>query len=381
MNSIPLNILGTPVEPPLQRIPADIASLADYARLARKHVEAQAWAHIESGAEQGLTLAHNRAALERLLLLPEPLADLSQAGTAQTLLGQPLDWPVLLAPVAYQRLAHPEGELACARAAMAMRTAMVASTLSSHSMEDIAQTASSAATELGRRAPLWFQLYSQPERQHTLSLVRRAEAAGYRALMWTVDAGIKRSSYPLPAGVEAANLRGLRQVRQTSDLMSKHILFGTPLAAQAPSWDELQWLRGQTQLPLIVKGILSPRAARRAMELGAEALVVSNHGGRVLDTVVSPIEVLADIRAAVGPEVPLLLDSGIRQGTDVFKALALGANAVMIGRPQFHGLAVAGMLGVAHMLHTLRAEFELAMAQMGCARLEEIHPESLQRAC
>lgn len=381
MNSIPLNILGTPVEPPLQRIPADIASLADYARLARKHVEAHAWAHIESGAERGLTLAHNRAALERLLLLPEPLANLSQAGTAQTLLGQPLDWPVLLAPVAYQRLAHPEGELACARAAMAMRTAMVASTLSSHSMEDIARTAGSAATELGRRAPLWFQLYSQPERQHTLSLVRRAEAAGYQALMWTVDAGIKRSSYPLPAGVEAANLRGMPQPRQTSDLMSEHILFGTPLATQAPSWDELQWLRGQTQLPLIVKGILSPRAARRAMELGADALVVSNHGGRVLDTVVSPIEVLADIRAAVGPEVPLLLDSGIRQGTDVFKALALGANAVMIGRPQFHGLAVAGMLGVAHMLHTLRAEFELAMAQMGCARLEEIHPESLQRAC
>lgn len=381
MNSIPLNILGTPVEPPLQRIPADIASLADYARLARKHVEAHAWAHIESGAERGLTLAHNRAALERLLLLPEPLANLSQAGTAQTLLGQPLDWPVLLAPVAYQRLAHPEGELACARAAMAMRTAMVASTLSSHSMEDIARTAGSAATELGRRAPLWFQLYSQPERQHTLSLVRRAEAAGYRALMWTVDAGIKRSSYPLPAGVEAANLRGMPQPRQTSDLMSEHILFGTPLATQAPSWDELQWLRGQTQLPLIVKGILSPRAARRAMELGADALVVSNHGGRVLDTVVSPIEVLADIRAAVGPEVPLLLDSGIRQGTDVFKALALGANAVMIGRPQLHGLAVAGMLGVAHMLHTLRAEFELAMAQMGCARLEEIHPESLQRAC
>jgi 4-hydroxymandelate oxidase len=380
MNSIPLNILGTPVEAPLQRIPADISSLADYARHAQRHVEARAWAHIESGAEQGLTLAHNRAALERLLLQPEPLADLSRASTAQTLLGQTMEWPVLLAPVAYQRLAHPEGELACARAAMAMRTAMVVSTLSSHPMEDIAQAASAAARELGRRAPLWFQLYSQPERQHTLSLVRRAEAAGYQALMWTVDASIKRSSYPLPAGVEAANLRGMPQARQTSDLMSEHILFGTPLAVQAPGWEELQWLRGQTRLPLLVKGILSPLAARRAMDLGADALVVSNHGGRVLDTVVSPIEVLADIRAAVGPEMPLLLDSGIRQGTDVFKALALGANAVMIGRPQLHGLAVAGMPGVAHMLHTLRAEFELAMAQMGCARLEEIRSASLRHS-
>lgn len=379
MNSIPLNTLGTPVEPPLQRIPADIASLADYARRAQKHIEAHAWAHIESGAEQGLTLAHNRAALERLLLLPEPLADLSRASTAQMLLGQRLEWPVLLAPVAYQRLAHPEGELAGARAAMAMRTAMVVSTLSSYSLEDIAQAACGAAAELGRRAPLWFQLYSQPERQHTLALVRRAEAAGYQALMWTVDASIKRSSYPLPAGVEAANLRGMPQARQTSDLMSEHILFGTPLAAQAPGWDELQWLRGQTQLPLIVKGILSPRAARRALELGADALVVSNHGGRVLDSAVSPVEVLADIRTAVGPDMPLLLDGGIRQGTEVFKALALGANAVMIGRPQFHGLAVAGMLGMAHMLHALRAEFELAMAQMGCARVEEISADSLRR--
>jgi 4-hydroxymandelate oxidase len=373
----PLNALGQPVEPPLPRIPAGIATLADYARHARRHIEAHAWAHIESGAGQELTLAHNRAAFDRLLLRPEPLADLSQAGAAQTLLGQPLAWPVLLAPVAYQRLAHPEGELACARAAIAMRAGMVVSTLSSQPLEAIAQAARDAARELGRRAPLWFQLYSQPRREHTLSLLRRAEDAGYQALMWTVDAGIKRSSHPLPAGVEAANLRGLPRQRHTSDPMSEHVLFGTPLAAQAPGWDELQWLRGQTRLPLIVKGILSPRAARRAIDLGADALAVSNHGGRVLDGVVSPIEALAGIRAAVGAQAPLLLDSGVRQGTDIFKALALGADAVMIGRPQFHALAVAGMAGVAHMLHLLRAEFELTMAQMGCASLDQIGAEAL----
>lgn len=377
MNSVPLNTLGQPVQPPLQQIPPGMASLADYARHAQRHIEAQAWAHIESGAGQGLTLAHNRAALDRILLRPEPLADLSQASTARTLLGQQLTWPVLLAPVAYQRLAHPEGELACARAAVAMRTAMVASTLASHSLEAIAQAAGQAARELGRSAPLWFQLYSQPQRQHTLALLRRAEAAGYQALVWTVDASIKRSSYPLPAGVEAANLRDMPQLRQTSDLLSEHVLFGTPLAQQAPSWDELQWLRAQTQLPLIVKGILTPRAAQQAVALGANALVVSNHGGRVLDTVVSPIEAVADIRAAVGAQVPLLLDSGVRQGADVFKALALGADAVMIGRPQLHGLAVAGMAGVAHLLHLLRAEFELVMAQMGCSTLAQIGPDSL----
>ena len=355
----------------MQSIPGSITNLADYAHLARGHMEAGAWAHIESGADQNLTLAHNRAAFDLLRLQPEPLTDLSDAHTRLTLLGQTLQWPVLLAPVAYHRLAHAEGELACARAAMAMQTGMVVSTLSSYPLEEIAEAAQTSSQELGRSAPLWFQLYSQPRRADTLSLVRLAEAAGYQALMWTVDANIKRSGYPLPAGVEAANLRGMESLRHSAGLMDEHILFGTPLAQQAPGWDELRWLREQTKLPLIVKGILSTTAARKAVELGADALVISNHGGRVLDGAISPMEVIAEIRAAL-PETPLLLDSGVRQGTDVLKALALGANAVMVGRPQLHALAVAGTLGVAHMLYTLRAELELAMAQTGCCRLEDI---------
>lgn len=377
MNSTPLNILGTPAQPPLQSIPTNIASLADYASLAREHMEAGAWAHIESGADQQLTLAHNRAAFDQLRLCPQALADLSNAYTRQTLLSEPLQWPVLLAPVAYQRLAHPEGELAAVRAAMAMRTGMVVSTLSSHSLEDIAQAAQSAAQELGRSGPLWFQLYQQASREHTLQLVRRAEAAGYTALMWTVDAHIKRSSYPLPPGVEAVNLRGMPQQRHSADLMSEQILFGTELTRHAPSWDDLVWLRAQTRLPLIVKGVLSPQVAARAAELGADAVVVSNHGGRVLDGAVSPLEVLPAIRAALPGSIPLLMDSGVRLGTDVLKALAMGANAVMVGRPQMHALAVAGMLGVAHMLHLLRAELELAMAQTGCATLADIGPQLL----
>ena len=372
MNSIPLNTLGMPVQPPLQSIPASINNLADYARLAREHMEAHAWAHIESGADQGLTLAHNRQAFDRIRLCPEPLADLSGAHTRQSLLGQSLEWPVLLAPVAYQRLAHPEGELATARAAMAMRTGMVASTLSSYSLEEISQAAQASHQELGRSGPLWFQLYQQPSREHTLQLIRRAEAAGYQALVWTVDAHIKRSSYPLPPGVEAVNLRGMPQQRQSGDLMSEHILFGTALAQTTPSWDDLVWLREQTRLPLIVKGVLCAQAATKAVELGADAVVVSNHGGRVLDGAVSPLEVLPAIRAALPASIPVLMDSGVRLGTDVFKAIALGASAVMVGRPQMHALATAGMLGVAHMLYLLRAELELVMAQTGCARLEEI---------
>lgn len=377
MSNTSLNAAGQPVKAALTQIPAQIGSLADYARLAREHLEAHAWAHIESGADQGLTLAHNRQVFDRIRLCPEPLADLSGAHTRQHLLGQDLEWPVLLAPVAYQRLAHPEGELATARAAMAMRTGMVVSTLSSCTLEEIAQAAQTAAQELGRSGPLWFQLYQQPSREHTLQLIRRAEAAGYQALVWTVDAHIKRSSYPLPAGVEAANLRGMPQLRQSSDLMSEHILFGTELAQTAPSWDDLVWLREQTRLPLIVKGVLSAQAATKAVELGADAVVVSNHGGRVLDGAVSPLEMLPVIRAAIPAHIPVLMDSGIRQGTDVLKAIALGASAVMVGRPQMHALATAGMLGVAHMLYLLRAELELAMAQTGCARLEEISSERL----
>ena len=377
MSGATLNAAGRPVAAPLQRVPAGMGSLADYALLAREHMEAHAWAHLESGADQNLSLAHNRQSFDRLRLCPEPLADLSQAGTLGSLCGQELQWPLLLAPVAYQRLAHGDGELATARAAMAMRTGMVVSTLSSYTLEEIAQAAGAAARELGRSGPLWFQLYQQASREHSLSLVRRAEDAGYQALVWTVDAHIKRSSYPLPPGVEAANLRGMPQLRQSGDLMSEQILFGTELARSAPTWDDLAWLRQQTRLPLIVKGLLSARAAARAVELGADAIVVSNHGGRVLDGVVSPLEVLPAMRAAVPAHVPLLLDSGVRYGTDMLKALALGASAVMLGRPQMHGLAVAGMAGVAHLLYLLRAEFELAMAQTGCARLSDIGPEVL----
>ncbi|KGG91069.1 MULTISPECIES: alpha-hydroxy acid oxidase [Comamonas] len=372
-----MNAAGQPVKPPLTQISAQIGSLADYARLAREHMEAQAWAHLESGADQGLTLAHNRQAFDRIRLCPEPLADLSAAHTRQSLLGQSLDWPLLLAPVAYQQLAHPEGELATVRAAMAMRTGMVVSTLSSCTLEEIAQAAQAAAQELGRSGPLWFQLYQQPTREHTLQLIRRAEDAGYQALVWTVDAHIKRSSYPLPPGVEAVNLRGMPQQRQTGDLMSEHILFGSELARGAPTWDDLVWLRQQTRLPLIIKGLLSARAAAQAVELGADAIVVSNHGGRVLDTAVSPLEVLPAIRAATPAHIPLLMDGGVRQGTDVLKAIALGASAVLLGRPQMHALAVAGMLGVAHMLYLLRAELELAMAQTGCASLDQVGPRLL----
>lgn len=371
-----LNIHGAPVHPAHTRIPADIGCAQDYERHAAHHIEAMAWRHIQGGADQNLTLAHNRTALDALRLLPRPLASLRGGHTRLTLLGQAFEHPLLLAPVAYQGLAHPEGEIASVRAAMALRAGYIASTLSSHTLEDIAAAAQAAARELGYGAPLWFQLYSQPAREHTLALLRRAEAVGYQAIVWTVDASIKRSGFALPPGVEAANLRGYPAVQHTPQAIGGAVLLGTPLADAAPALEDLEWLRAQTRLPLIVKGVLSPRVAAEAVARGADALVVSNHGGRVMDGVPAPIEVLPAIRAAV-PATPLLLDSGIRWGTDAAKALALGASAVLIGRPQLHALAVAGVQGVAHLLLTLRSELELALAQLGCARLEQLTPEAV----
>lgn len=370
------NALGEAVRAAHTQIPADIRCAADYERHAIHHIEAQAWQHIQSGADQNLTLAHNRAALDALRLVPQPVADLRHAHTRIELLRQTLASPLLLAPVAYQRLVHPEGELATVRAAMALQTGMVVSTLSSFTLEEIAQAGQAAATEMGHSTPRWFQLYMQPAREHSLQLIRRAEAAGYTAIVWTVDASIKRSGFALPHGVEAANLRGMPSTQHTPPLLGP-ILFGTPLMPQIPTWDDLRWLRAQTQLPIIVKGILSPAQAQQAVDLGADALIVSNHGGRVLDGVVSPIEVLPAIAQAVQGQVPLLLDSGVRHGTDVVKALALGASAALIGRPQLYALATAGLVGVAHLLHLLRAELELTMAQLGCATVADITPAVL----
>ncbi|MBQ0132507.1 MAG: alpha-hydroxy-acid oxidizing protein [Comamonas sp.] len=371
-----LNALGEPLRAAHSQIPPDIACAADYERHAIHHIEAHAWQHIQGGADQNLTLTHNRGAFDGLRLLPQPIASVHDAHTRTQLLGHALACPMLLAPVAYQRLAHPEGELATMRAAMALQTGMVVSTLSSCTLEEIAQAGQAAQAEMGQGAPRWFQLYLQPDRAHSLQLVRRAEAAGYTAIVWTVDASIKRSGFPLPYGVEAANLRGMPTMQHTSPLQGP-ILFGTPPIAQAPTWDDLRWLRAQTSLPLIVKGVLSAATARQAVEWGADALIVSNHGGRVLDGVVSPIDVLPAIAQMVGGQVPLLLDSGVRYGTDVVKALALGASAVLIGRPQVHALATAGLLGVAHMLHLLRAELELAMAHLGCATVADITQDVL----
>jgi 4-hydroxymandelate oxidase len=365
--------------PPHTAIPGDIVGLPDYERHAAAHMPAASLRHVQSGAGAETTLAANRAQFDRYRLKPSAMADMHGASTEVELFGQRHAAPILLAPLAYHKIAHPDGELATMAAATALDTTMVVSTLSSVPLEHIADQARAIAREMRMAAPpLWFQLYLQPDRAHSLELVRRAERAGYGVLVLTVDAGVKRAGFTLPPGVDAANLRGMPSPVQETSAIGGKLLFGTPLLDTVPTWADLEWLRSVTVLPIVVKGLLSASDARLAVERGADGVIVSNHGGRVLDGLAVPLEVLPGIVEAVAGKAPVLMDGGVRYGTAVLKALALGAAAVLVGRPQIHALAVAGMPGVAHALHMLRTELELAMAQVGCPTLDAVrHAELL----
>ncbi|MGX9523528.1 alpha-hydroxy acid oxidase [Alcaligenes nematophilus] len=364
--------------PPLSSIPAQIACLRDYEPYARQRMRAQDWAYFSAGAADELTLQDNLASFGRWGLWPAALSTFDQPSTRLTLQGQSMDYPILLAPVAYQRLAHPDGELASVLGAGAMGATSVISMQSSHSFEEIAAQA---------HAPLWAQWYWQRDRAFTLDLLGRLEAAGYTALMLTVDAAVngvrnqeQRVGFALPAGVDAVNLRGAPTQQAVLGAAGTSPLFGSGLLDTAPTWDDLAWLVQNCPLPVWVKGIMRPRDAQRALEMGGAGIVVSNHGGRTLDGAPASVDVLAQVCQVVQGRVPVLMDGGIRRGTDVLKALALGATAVMIGRPYIYGLAAAGAAGVAHILHILRAELEVAMALTGCNTLADIGPELLYRS-
>jgi 4-hydroxymandelate oxidase len=355
-------------QPALDRIPSSIASVDDYIPYARERIEPSAWAYLTAAAADGHTAGENVAALQRLQLLPNVLCSGDQPGTQVDLPGGAVPYPVMLAPVAYQRLAHPDGELATALGASAMQAGMVVSAQASHTLEDIAARASSL---------LWFQLYTQPEFDDSLALVQRAEAAGYKALVVTLDAPLsglrnaeQRAGFALPPDVRAVNLPE-GGATATLSAQAGQALSG-PLRACVPGWETLARLTAQTRLPVLAKGILHPDDARRAIDAGCQGIIVSNHGGRVLDTVPATIAVLPAVVAAAGLQVPVLMDGGIRRGTDILKALALGARAVMVGRPQVYGLAAAGASGVAHVLHILRTELEMAMLLSGRTSIQSI---------
>lgn len=362
--------------PKLEQLTPDLLSLSQYAQRARDCMPESYWAFIAGGAADEISVSRNRHSFDQWQILPRMLVDFACTHTHTRVLGQVLEHPIILAPTGYQRLVHPMGELATADAAEATDTLMTVSTQASQPLEIIAERVS-------RR---WFQLYWQPDCKDNIRLLGQAQSLGYQALVVTVDApvsGLRQRSqlagFQLPDDVRAVNVQGHRVPGMGASGDGKSsILHG--MMPDAMGWADIEWLLQQTELPVLLKGVLHPDDALRAQHLGVAGLVISNHGGRTLDGVVTPLHMLPAIRQAVGEHYTLLLDGGVQRGTDVFKALALGADAVMIGRPIYHGLAVAGALGVAHQLQLLRHELEMAMALAGTPTLSDINRHSVLAA-
>ena len=329
-----------------------------------------AYDYIAGGAGDEITLRRNRARFDEILLNPRVLRDVSKVDTRTELFGQTLEFPILLAPTAYQKLTHPDGELAVAQGASAAGATYVVSAFATTSIEEIANSTN---------ARLWFQLYVHPDRGFTRQLIERAESAGCRALLVTVDTPIlgtrdreKRNRFHLPPGMERENLKALGVKATRADHFKEYAILDPAI-----NWDTISWIRSFSKIPVILKGILNGEDARLAADMGVAGVLVSNHGGRNLDTVPATIEALPRVIAAVEDRIPILLDGGVRRGTDVVKALALGAKAVLIGRPFLWGLAAEGAPGVERVVAILRAELEVAMRLCGVTSLAGINRNAL----
>jgi 4-hydroxymandelate oxidase len=352
---------------------------ADFERAARARLPAETWDFVQGGSGAERTLAANRAQFEQARLRPRTMVDVSTTDQRLTLLGSPLSTPIRIAPVAYHQLVHPEGETATARAAGRAGALMVAGIFASRTLESIA----GAAT-----GPLWLQLYWLRRRDALAALVERAEAAGFRALVLTVDApriGRRlrdaRNGFAVPAHIRAVNLDpSLMAASHRADAGSSGIA-GHAKEQFDPTltWADLAWLRERSSLPIVLKGILTAEDARLAAEHGVDAVVVSNHGGRQLDGALPTLSALPEVVAAVPPDLPVLLDGGVRTGTDVALAVALGARAVLIGRPVLWGLAADGENGVARVLDLLKSELDDALALLGRPRLADLDPTAVVR--
>lgn len=372
--------MTTNFRPTLHPLPPDLVRLTDHARHAQAGLTPAVWDWLDGGAADEITLRANRQAWDGLTLWPRVLRPLAGGHTQVTLLGRRLAHPILVAPMATQCAVHPEGELATACAAAALGAGLVLSLQTSTPIQTVADA---MAGDPGR-GPLWMQLYAQHDRAWLRDQIQQAEAAGCEALVLTVDAPCsgardreRRAGFRLPPGVRAVQFANCPPPPRPALAPDQSALFDD-LLQQAPTWDNLAWLQSQTRLPLLLKGVLHPDDARQALRLGVAGLVVSNHGGRTLDTAPATARALPRIVQAVEGAIPVLVDGGIRRGTDVLKAMALGASAVLVGRPVLWGLAHAGAAGVAHVLRVLRDELEIAMALTGCATLDQACPALLE---
>jgi 4-hydroxymandelate oxidase len=349
-----------------------LLTVRDFEAAARARLEPVYYDYVAGGARDEVTARANEEGFARLSLLPRVLRGNTKRDVSVSLFGARSSMPVLISPTAFHRLFCAEGEIATARAAARADAIMIASMASTVAVGEVAAAARAASPD--REPGLWFQLYLQPDHEDTLALVRRATEAGCTALVVTVDSPVlgvsdrnrRNRFHDLPAGMYCENLRNLRgdepgNVRQIA--MSAGL-----------TWDDVDWLREHTALPVILKGVLDPEDAKIAVAHGVDGLLLSNHGGRQLDTAPATIDLLPEFVAAVGADIPLLLDGGIRRGTDIVKALALGAAAVGVGRPVVWGLAVGGEQGAARVLETLREELDHTLALCGVDGFADLSP-------
>ena len=351
----------------------DILNLDSLETLARDHLDPMLYDYIAGGAADEWTLAENRVAWSRFQLLPRMLRGVSDRSLATTVLGQDVSMPVLVPPMGFQGLCHADAERATARATAAEGTIFCASTVSNESLESIAEACD---------GPRWFQLYVYRDKEITRGLVDRAVAAGYSALCLTVDTPLagarerdRRNSLRMPAHLALGNFPAAHTAEHHQGHGAGSALAQYIAARWDPglTWEDVAWLRSVSPLPVVVKGVLAPADAVLAIEHGAAAVIVSNHGGRQRDSAPAGATMLAPVADAVQGRAEVLVDGGIRRGSDVLKALALGARAVLVGRPVLWGLTLDGVDGVRAVLQHLRVELDLAMALAGCRTVADVN--------
>jgi 4-hydroxymandelate oxidase len=353
-------------------------NLFEFEALARQALPGPVFDHLSGGTDDEVTLRENIEAFRRIQIVPRVLRDVTQRNLGATVLGHPISFPVILAPVTCLRRFHPQGELAAARAAATARTIFTVSTGACYGLDEISKVS---------MGPFWLQLYAYRDKGITKGLIQRAEAAGHTAICVTVDAPVGgrrerdlRNQYFYPKAMLYRNLKGLGLKGLSPKMNDEELLaFSARELTVALTWEYLEWLKSITKLPLLLKGILSVEDAVRAASTGMRGIVVSNHGARQLDRAPAAIDVLPEIAAAVEGRLEILLDSGVRRGTDVLIALALGAKAVLLGRPYAWALASGGEKGVSRALEMLREEFDIAMALAGCASVADINASLIRR--
>lgn len=374
--------MSTPVGPIEEQYKSPAASgpapvnIAEFERYAKDYLPRNTHGYYASGSNDMITLRENREAFSRIRLMPRILVDVSNINTSTTVLGEPIASPICIAPTAMQKMAHPDGECATSRAAAKHKTLMTLSSWSTTALEEVA-----AAAPGGYR---WFQLYVYKDRAVTLELVRRAERAGYKALAVTVDTPVLgrreadiRNRFSLPSHLTMGNFTsqggehasGTKNAGKQGSGLASYV---ASLIDKTLSWNDIAWLRKNTKLKIVVKGVMTVDDAVASVRNGVDGIWVSNHGARQLDTTPATIEVLGDICKAVAGRCEVYLDGGVTRGTDVLKALALGARAVFIGRPTLWGLAHSGEEGVSNVLKLLNDEFVMAMQLSGCVSISDI---------